>query len=345
MAVTYGYVDSTGGARICYATEPGIGVPVLTVLQSMFPAPSVFSRYESVLSLTRGIAGGAPWYVFDLRGTGRSRVPPGPVTFEQLVDDVEALAEVVGEPFDLSAVNDGCAVAMSFAVRRPELVHRMLLVAPVAGAALPEPEWQAYLATADRRMGLAQFLMWVHPGADPADCFAIAEAAIAAQPPEAIVALRRAAVSVNPAELSRKVLAPSLLISTGDEFAETLALASGMPLAQAANWTNIGDGAINGPAWRRAWDERIPPETAPDPRALGYGGGETGLYGGGLSMRELEVLRLIAGGKTNHEIAEALVIAEGTVSRHVHNILTKLGLPNRSAAATWAAVHGVRPSL
>lgn len=56
-----------------------------------------------------------------------------------------------------------------------------------------------------------------------------------------------------------------------------------------------------------------------------------------LSAREFEVLDLIAQGKTNQQIAEALVIAPPTVARHVHNLLTKLDLSNRTEAAAWAA--------
>lgn len=59
-----------------------------------------------------------------------------------------------------------------------------------------------------------------------------------------------------------------------------------------------------------------------------------------LSAREREVLALIAGGKTNGQIAEALTIAPATASRHVHNILEKLGMSRRSEAAAWWAGHG-----
>jgi len=57
---------------------------------------------------------------------------------------------------------------------------------------------------------------------------------------------------------------------------------------------------------------------------------------GPLTGRELEVLRLIASGKTNRAIAEDLAISEKTVARHVSNILTKLDLPSRSAATAYA---------
>jgi LuxR family maltose regulon positive regulatory protein len=60
-----------------------------------------------------------------------------------------------------------------------------------------------------------------------------------------------------------------------------------------------------------------------------------------LSRRELEVLDLVAQGRTNREIAARLVLSEHTVNRHVANILRKLGLTSRTAAATLAGRHGL----
>ncbi len=59
----------------------------------------------------------------------------------------------------------------------------------------------------------------------------------------------------------------------------------------------------------------------------------------GLTPRELEVLRLVASGKSNREIAVALVISEHTVARHVQNIFSKLDVPSRTAAGAFAFEH------
>jgi len=61
----------------------------------------------------------------------------------------------------------------------------------------------------------------------------------------------------------------------------------------------------------------------------------------GLSARELEVLRLVAAGKTNHAIAAELFLSDRTVERHVSNILSKLGVGSRTAAAAYAFERGI----
>jgi DNA-binding NarL/FixJ family response regulator len=61
---------------------------------------------------------------------------------------------------------------------------------------------------------------------------------------------------------------------------------------------------------------------------------------GGLSPREVEVVRLLAQGLKNPEIATRLGVSAFTVKRHVANILTKLDLPTRAAAAAHAAREG-----
>jgi DNA-binding CsgD family transcriptional regulator len=59
----------------------------------------------------------------------------------------------------------------------------------------------------------------------------------------------------------------------------------------------------------------------------------------GLTGRELEVLRLVAAGKTNREVAEELIISEHTAARHLQNIYAKLGVSSRTAASAFAFEH------
>ncbi|WP_328889726.1 response regulator transcription factor [Streptomyces sp. NBC_00316] len=83
----------------------------------------------------------------------------------------------------------------------------------------------------------------------------------------------------------------------------------------------------------------LQPEVAGALLAQEDAGGGTG-RGSTLTDREREVLGLIADGRSNREIARALVLSEKTVKTHVSNILMKLDLADRTQAALWAVRHG-----
>ena len=69
--------------------------------------------------------------------------------------------------------------------------------------------------------------------------------------------------------------------------------------------------------------------------------GRAPAYPDGLTQREVEVLRLVAAGKTDREISEELIIAVRTVTTHVRNILNKIGASNRTEAAAYANRTGL----
>ncbi|MFV6028117.1 LuxR C-terminal-related transcriptional regulator [Streptomyces sp. NPDC056264] len=91
----------------------------------------------------------------------------------------------------------------------------------------------------------------------------------------------------------------------------------------------------------RAVFERL--GAVPDARraAALVGGGSRRRLPGGLTAREAEVLRLVASGGTNKDIARALVISEHTVARHLNNIFAKLGVGSRASATAYAYAHGL----
>ena len=82
---------------------------------------------------------------------------------------------------------------------------------------------------------------------------------------------------------------------------------------------------------------------APDLRQVESIEAPAGAAPGGLSEREIEVLRLVAAGMTNRAIAAKLYISERTVHRHVSNIFGRIGVNSRAAAAAYAAQHHLLP--
>jgi DNA-binding NarL/FixJ family response regulator len=108
-------------------------------------------------------------------------------------------------------------------------------------------------------------------------------------------------------------------------------------IALACQALGDADGAaIELAAARKAFDElgALPDRDRADALA-----GSSTPAPGGLSPRELEVLRLVASGGSNRDIAANLGISERTVDRHVSNIFTKLDVSSRTAATAFAYEH------
>ena len=98
-------------------------------------------------------------------------------------------------------------------------------------------------------------------------------------------------------------------------------------LARAIRGARAGQAQLHPEVARRLMHQVTSPQK-PDASAL-------------LTEREREVLRLLAEGRSNKEIARALVVSERTVKGHVSNILGKLGLQDRTQAALYAVRHGL----
>jgi NarL family two-component system response regulator LiaR len=101
-------------------------------------------------------------------------------------------------------------------------------------------------------------------------------------------------------------------------------------LVHAIHQVYLGEPSLHPTIARRMLKEiSQPPEPRPAPDLL--------------SVREMDVLRLVAKGLSNHEIAEKLVISEPTVRAHMSNILGKLHLASRTQAALYAVREGLVP--
>ena len=105
-------------------------------------------------------------------------------------------------------------------------------------------------------------------------------------------------------------------------------------------WQVFHDGAVIDPAVQRHLLDAIGSAPAPaDPTRLTAA--KPGGLPDGLTRREAEVLTLIANGLSNAEIAERLVVTEGTVKSHINHLLAKIGARDRAQAVSYAYQHGL----
>jgi len=130
----------------------------------------------------------------------------------------------------------------------------------------------------------------------------------------------------QPALISRLIEAQAQGYCVKGVAAEILILAIRSVAAGASWWDAIASQAIQ-TAFQKVQQESLPPSSPDNP----------------LTKREEEILALIATGKSNQEIADILYIAPGTVRVHVHTILHKLGVRDRTQAAILAIQMGLVP--
>jgi non-specific serine/threonine protein kinase len=143
-------------------------------------------------------------------------------------------------------------------------------------------------------------------------------------------ALGSAVLSLSPAERATYEAAVAATRTKLGDHAFTAAMAAGRAMApeQVAGAAPLGAGPTAGV--ERAEDAPpIAASPAPDQDPSP------------LTRREREVAALVAQGRTDRQIAETLVITEGTVGVHLNNIFTKLDLHSRAQLAVWAAEHGL----
>jgi pimeloyl-ACP methyl ester carboxylesterase/DNA-binding CsgD family transcriptional regulator len=278
---------------------------------------------------------------YDRPGSGLSDRDGPPIT--GLAEEVEvftAVVQAVGERVSLFGGSSGGCVAAAYAAAHPDLVDRFVLYGSYphgAGIASPAAR-ESVLAITGKHWGVGSRLLAdvFMPTATAAqrDEFVQFQRA-SATPRDAVVSLG-AVYRFDVRDLLPAITAPTLVLHRRDDRAIPFSL--GRDLASripGASFVAL-DGADHLP-WH---GDRASITDA----ALGFLSDEVVSHPvdvSRLSGREIEVLRLVAQGLNDHEIATRLVLSAHTVHRHVANIRTKLGLPSRSAAAAHAAKAGL----
>jgi pimeloyl-ACP methyl ester carboxylesterase/DNA-binding CsgD family transcriptional regulator len=326
------------GTRIAYATV-GEGPLLLfggrwvTHLEEEWDDPRTRSFFEELAATHQVVR-------YDRIGAGLSeRTLPGPATFELEVHSLGAVhAAVGGEPALLFACSCAGLATAAYSVLRPELVRKIVFFGGYAARDdIPEATRRSLVDFMRTNWPLAaQMLAGLLIPHGSGDEIA-AESRYQRRSADAEVAAQflELDLSADARSLLPRVEAPALVlhrrgdrtvpISRGRELAALLPNARFVTLGGDSHLPHMDDQRELQRALAGFLDDAVP---------VASNGHSP------LTRRETEVLRLVAAGLSNREIAFSLVLSEHTVHRHVANILRKLTQSTRAAAAAHATRAG-----
>ncbi len=355
------YAHTADGVSIAFRTL-GQGVPLVYLAGGPWAHVELWQVSECRQWYER-LARGRMLVRHDVRGTGLSERDVTDHSLDALVGDVEAVVDRLGlERFALLGAVDAGPVAVAYAVRHLERVsHLVLWCAWARTADIASPRFRAWLGLIDQDWELmtetCAHLALGWSGGDVGRQAAVwlrqvvtretARAALAAlatfdatpllpQVQVPTLVLHRRDIAWLPVAIAREIAArlpnARLVILPGESTAPYLGdpEAAGQTIDEflregeaPALLPTAPSGLSTIPALRTRWDQS--PRDSP----------------GGLTARETEVLRLVAAGQTNSEIATELSLSVRTVERHIGNLYGKIGARGRADATAYALRQGL----
>jgi pimeloyl-ACP methyl ester carboxylesterase/DNA-binding CsgD family transcriptional regulator len=326
------YATASDGLRIAYGVS-GTGEP-LVFLPGTFYHVQLAWQFPGLEPWVRALAERFRLIQIDPRGTGMSSrdVSPEHVRAHYQRDIEAVLGKLKPGRIVLLAASGGVDLAVDYALAHPDNVVALLLgtsgtskVNTPIFEMLPAADWDVFLHSIVPRTRTRE------------EARQIVE--LTKQASDQTNYLLRRKVLYGPGEIEsalERLQTPTLVMHARD-YALT-PIEEGMKIAQhSGGQLVLIDGAD-------PWGDSEQGLRAIEAFLTGLphtGSGEASPSDTGLSYREVEVLRLVATGKSNQEIADELVISMNTVRRHVSNIFDKTGVANRAQAVIYARDHGI----
>ncbi|MBV9282645.1 MAG: alpha/beta fold hydrolase [Chloroflexi bacterium] len=318
------------------------GVPLSNVLAE-WRIPSLHQAYLALSDHLRLVQ-------YDGRGTGRSQRDVDEVTLATLLTDLEAVVDATGSTrFALLGFYLSCSLAIAYAARHPERVTSLVLFGGAlrgwdllrvsstqALVSLIERDWDTFAESATHA-----WYGWPDPvtGARGADAFRDATT------PEIARQTMREASRIDVTADASAVHCPALVLHRTGASVVPLAVSQALAAAIPAGRLELVDGSSASlfaeypeDLARRIAGFVVDP-AAPQMPPRRHPGGPRAV--GGLSPREVEVLRRIAAGESNGEIAQHLQVSINTVERHVTNLYRKIDARSRAEATAFAIKNGL----
>jgi DNA-binding CsgD family transcriptional regulator/pimeloyl-ACP methyl ester carboxylesterase len=331
------YVTTTDGVSIAYAVS-GDGSPFVFM-------PTPFTHVQSlwqenhIRPWLEGLAARFRLIQYDCRGKGMSsRGLPPDLTLEDCCLDLAAVVQrlELSQYVLLSSAPMSCYEAIHHVIENPGQVRALVLASPIVhGDAVPrawigsfaEENWDAFIRSlagfnreSDLEMAVARMKQ--------------------ATTQEDWLTRMRIAQEINLENDLPRVTTPTLVLHPRDYLLpveESMKVAAAIPNARFVlvdGTSPRGDPAVGLKAIEEFLASLPAHDSSPTSKLL---------RPDGLSAREVEVLRLIARGRSNPQIALELVISVNTVQSHVSSILAKTGLANRAEASSYAQRRGLGP--
>jgi pimeloyl-ACP methyl ester carboxylesterase/DNA-binding CsgD family transcriptional regulator len=338
------YVTASDGLSIAYAVS-GTGTPLLFLPGAAFYHVQLAWEYPGLQHWMRVLAGRFQLIQLDPRGFGMStRQVPESLARSDYQKDVEAVVEKLKPgPFVLVSASTGVDLALDYASRHPE--HVLALVLGTSGVRwatalfdiLPSQDWDAFLYSLgprDRsREELNRIVALRRQSWDQRNY--LLQSKVMYGQPEAYAA--------ETERLLSEIRTPTLILHSKDY--ALIPMEQGIKKAQISggrlvllDGSDVWGDADQGMRAIEDFLREVAPETVR--RSDPVGATSAGVIrDANLSQRQLEVLRLIAAGKANREIAAELVLSERTVQRHIADIYLKISARNRAEATAYALSH------